>query len=161
MTDPVEPTTPEEPINPYLAHVKHITMERIVSHMNGVGSNIKSRYPVLEQDTWTIQKIEAEAVLPLVEPEPGAVLAAAPLLTKVCVWHYGEADDATRAEQVLAKAAIAVGLSAFFLEVAAFVNGLRARAADRIADAATENEVYEIESETQSELGAFRSQFGV
>lgn len=173
-----EETTPEEPTPPtpeelaamaaaaLLEHNKKVTLERIVSHMNGVGSDIVQSYPMAEVRSWTIQRGEAEALVALGEAVVLAMQAAehstaAPFLTAVCEAQYGPADLATRSTQLWEKAQAVKANADLWAALSAYVNGLRARTDVRIAAALDVAEVYTIESETQTELSAFRAQYGV
>lgn len=158
----------DEPIQepaPFLPYVKQITVERIVSHMNGVGAGIINSYPMAEVQSWTIQRGEAEAVVALGE---AAVLqltiaqatAAAPFLVSVCAAHHGAPEEAAELAAQLWDKALSVKANAdLWAALSAYVNGLRARAADRIEAAADIAEVYTIESEIQTELAAFRAAY--
>ena len=159
---------PDEPIaSPFLAQTKAMVLARIVSHMDGVGRGIVGSYPMAEVQSWPIQRGEAiiltemgeETVLLMTEAD---ILETAPFLLDVCTAHYGQpADDTERATRLWAKA-VAVKANADTWEaLSAFVNGLRARCSDRIGAALDNDEVFTIESETQSELTQFRDQYGV
>ena len=167
MSEEPGPTPEELAAAARLAHYKQMTLERIVSHMNGVGASIVNSYPMAEVQSWTIQKGEAEALHALGQAAVLAMTAAqasaaAPFLTAVCQAHYGAApDDATAAARLWGKAVEVKANADLWASLSAFVNGLRARAADQIAAAADEAAVYVIESTTQSELSAFRYQYGV
>ena len=171
-----EPEEPEVPVegDPEVAfaqsrleHYKQTTLERIVSHMNGVGASIVQSYPMAEVQSWTIQKGEAEAVHGIGEAALAAYSAAqmlgvAPFLVNVCNAHHGPAEnDATLAAQLWTKAGQVKANADLWAALSAFVNGLRARASDQIDAATSEIEVYEIESATQTELSAFRANYGV
>lgn len=167
MTEEPELTPEQIAAAARLAHNKQVTLERIVSHMNGVGASIVNAYPMAEVQSWTIQKGEAETLHALGE---AAVLvmtaveaaATAPFLMAVCQAHFGPApDDATRAAQLWGKTSEVKTNADLWAGLSAFVNGLRARAKDQVAAAASEAEVFEIESGTQTELSAFRQQYGV
>ncbi|KAG5183308.1 hypothetical protein JKP88DRAFT_290458 [Tribonema minus] len=151
----------------YLTGAANVALERIVSHMNGVGASIVNAYPMAEVQSWTIQKGEAEALHLLGEPAVLAmtaaeVSAAAPFLVAVCLAHYGPpTDDATGASQLWGKVVEVKTNADLWAGLSAFVNGLRARAKDQIANAVDEAEVFEIESGTQTELSAFRDLYGV
>lgn len=148
-----------------LAHNKVVTVERIVSHMNGVGASIVSAYPMAEVQSWTIQKGEAEALHVLGAAAVVAMSAAqasetAPFLVAVCLAQFGPPiTDAVLTAQLWEKALEVKANADLWASLSAFVNGLRARASARIAAATSEAEVYEIESGTQSELSAFRNQY--
>lgn len=163
--NPIEtpPETPEvPPVDPFLGHTKQIVMDRIVSHMNGVGASIIQKYPMAEVQSWPLQKPEAEALLALVEPTIEEAVTAAPFLLLVTQAHYGpEADANVRLGQLVQKATEVKANADTWAALSAFVNGLRARASDRIDAATTVDEVFTIESETQSELGTFRNLHGV
>lgn len=168
MTEELPPENPEtnpeptpEPVDPFLDHTKRITVERIVSHMNGVGSTIVQQYPMAEVQSWDIQKEEAEALLALTDPTAAEVAETAPFLLKVAEAHHGPAEDTERVSQVVTKAQAVKTNADMWAALAAFVNGLRARASDRIEAASTVDEVFTIESETQTELSAFREANGV
>ena len=167
MTEEPELTPEQVTAAARLAHYKQVTLERIVSHMNGVGASIVSAYPMAEVQSWTIQKGEAEALHALGEVSVLAMSMAqaanaAPFLVAVCQAHYGPApDDVTAAARLWGKAVEVKTNADLWAGLSAFVNGLRARAKDLISAAADEAEVFEIESGTQSELSAFRDQYGV
>ena len=154
----------EEPIvvSPFLDKLRNDAMTRIISHLDGVGTQVKAQYPKLEQDTWTIQKIEAERLHGLgPDPSTEAILGAAPLLTLICSYHFGAGTPEERATQVLVKGETAMQLSSFLLNVAAFVNGLRARTQESIEVADTSDSVLTIESAFATELETFRSEHGL
>lgn len=171
--EPEVPELPEEPgpspdvAESRLDHFKKTTLERIVSHMNGVGAGIVQSYPMAEVQSWTIQKQEAEAVWAVGDAALATMNAAqmqelAPFLSAVCQAHYGDpANNVERAARLWTKVGEVKANADNWSALSAFVNGLRARASDRIAAAETEYEVYEIESETQTELSAFRDAAGV
>lgn len=158
--DPIPENPPATP--DFLAHIKQVTMERIVSHLNGVGAGIVASYPMAEVQSWTIQRNEAESVLPLVEPAPATVLQLAPFLKEVVLAQYGpEEDEAALAAKVIVKAGEVKANADLWAAIAAYVNGLRARVWLLVEAAETTEAVLTIESEAQTELGAFRAQYGV
>lgn len=167
MTEEPELTPEQVSATARLVHFKQVTLERIVSHMNGVGASIINAYPMAEVQSWTIQKGEAQALHILGETAVKAMTAAemsaaAPFLLAVCLAHYGPpVDDATGAQQLWGKTVEVKANADLWASLSAFVNGLRARAKDQIASAIDEAEVFEIESGTQSELSTFRQQYGV
>lgn len=160
---PETPETPEVPaVDLFLEHTKRVTLDRMISHMNGVGAAIINRYPMAEVQSWTLQKAEAEALLANATTELSDVRLLAPFILKVTEVHYGPVeDDAERVAQAIRKAHTVVANANLWSALSAFVNGLRARAEDRIEAADTLEAVFTIESETQSELSIFRDQYGV
>lgn len=161
MTEELEDTLPA--VDPaFLDHTKRITMERVISHMNAVGASIVSSYPMAEVQSWTIQRLEAEAILATTSPSLADVTSMTPFLLAVCEAHYGEVVDATdRVSQVLTKAAEVKANADLWAALSAFVNGLRARTSDLIEAATSIEGVFEVESGTASELSAFRTLYGV
>jgi len=163
-----EPLTPEEQIAlDILNDDKKNTKARLVSHMDGVGISIMSLYPKVEVMSWPIQGPEADVVVALGETatlaldEPGA-RAIANYLVDTCAAHFGPVETwADRAEQLWAKAVVVKAKSELFLSLSSFVNGLRARADDRVDAATSREQLFIIESEIQTELGAFRTLYGV
>lgn len=161
------PTPEEAAAAARLAHFKQVTIERIVSHMNSVGAGIVASYPMAEVQSWTLQKGEANAVIEWGDVATAASTVAvlqqlAPFLFSVCVAQFGPVEsDSDRAAQLWAKAHQVKTNADLWASLSAFVNGLRARASDRIAGAASEAEVFEVESSTQTELSGFRQQYGV
>ena len=152
---------------PFLAYVKQITIERLVSHMNGVGAGIVNSYPMAEVQSWAIQRGEAEALFALGQAGVQALsvvqaTATAPFLAAVCAAHHGPAENNQQLTVQLWEKAVSVKANAdLWTSLSAFVNGLRARGADRIEAATDAAEVYTIESEIQSELSVFRTAHGV
>lgn len=162
MTD--EPTV--DPTPPFLAHVKRVTMERIISHMNGVGAVVVQSYPMAEVQSWPVQKPEAEAALVFGETaflaqSAEELSALTPFLLSVAEVQHGAAEFEERLAQVWAKALAVKANAENWARLSAYVNGLRARAQDRVDAAESEVEVYTIESETATELEAFRSAAGI
>lgn len=163
-----DPEIPEEPTPPdFLGHVKQVTMERIVSHMNGVGQSIISQYPMAEVQSWTIQREEAERIvatgeLSVLSYTEVQAVSAAPFLVAVCAAQFGPAVPfQVRATQLWAKAVAVKANADLWAALSAFVNGLRARTADQVAAATTQDEVFTIESTTATELAAFRDAYVV
>lgn len=150
----------------FLEHVKSITMQRIVSHMNGVGASVIQAYPMAEVASWPVQKMEADTAIAMGEalfkaqtlPEATSLT---PFLMKVTDIHFGEAQLTDRMNQLWAKVLAVNANAEAWAALSAFVNGLRARAQDRINSAASDDEVYTIESETFSELESFRTAVGI
>jgi len=158
--NPIPENSPETPN--FLGHIKQITMERFISHLNGVGAGIVSSYPMAEVQSWTIQRNEAESVLPLVEPASTTVLQLAPFLKEVVLAQYGlEEDEAVLAGLVLAKAGEVKANADRWAAIAAYVNGLRARVLLLLDAAETTETVLTIESEAQTELSNFRTLYEV
>jgi hypothetical protein len=98
-------------------------MRSIVSHINTITSSALTAYPAAEVESWPIQKAEAEAVLAAETP----TLAMAPFLTGVCQAQFGPADDAARLAQLIEKAQAVKANADVWGNMAAYVNGLRAR----------------------------------
>ena len=149
-----------------LAHTKQVTRERVVSHMSGVGASIVNRYPMAEVQSWTIQRQEADRVLLTGETATlsmsiGALHAVAPFLVAVCEAQHGAATTSERAAQLWAKAGQVKANADAWAGLSAYVNGLRARMEDQMETAASVEEVFTIESSTQTELAAFREANGV
>lgn len=115
-------------------------------------------YPEAEVASWDIQKIEAEKVL---LKGSSATLADAPFLTRVCSYHYGAANDVTRLAQLKQKAAIVNANAQGWSEIAAFVNGIRARTVERFAEATTADQVLQALQDAYDEGGAFASAAGI
>ena len=161
------PTPAEVAAAARLAHSKQVTMERIVSHMSGVGASIVNSYPMAEVQSWALQRSEADIVIEFGEVAVAAstvpvLQQLAPFLVSVCVAQFGPVEnDNKRAAQLWAKAHQVKANADLWAGLSAFVNGLRAKAADRIAAAQSEADVFEIESGTQTELSQFRAQYGV
>lgn len=144
--------------DPFLEHVKMTEYQRILDQINALGQTFMSRYPNVEVQSWPIQKAEAATV---VEAGSAATIAMAPFLTTVCTVQYGAASAAARLAQVKAKAALVHANGIAWSSMAAFANGLRARADDGIQLAQTLNEVYIITAGIISELEAFRAANGL
>lgn len=150
----------------FLDHVKYITMQRIVSHMNGVGASVVQAYPMAEVESWPLQKMEADAAIAMGETpfKAQTLLDAAlvtPYLMKVTETHFGEAQLVARLDQLWGKVLAVKANAEAWATLSAFVNGLRARAQDRINAAASDDEVYTIERETFTELEIFRATAGI
>lgn len=158
MTDPIEPTPEEIAAANLLNFAKQQAVKDLHIRLNGLTHNGLSRYPQAEVQSWPYQRPEAYALEAAGE---GATLAMAPLLTQVCYWHYGEADDATRLQQVLAKAAAVRANDAAWLPAAAFVNGTRARTEDAIEAATTPTEVSDALTDAINQIEAFRQAAGI
>lgn len=125
--------TPEE-IAAHLNRVKVDASNTLIAHLNSLTANALNTYPQAEMATWPYQVPEAQAVITAGE---SATVEMAPLLNMVCEAHHGAADPGDRLAQIKAKAAKVLELSGAFLPMAAYVNGLRARAQEQIF-AATE-----------------------
>lgn len=150
---------PETEFDAELAFVKQTSIERLISHLNGVGAEIVNRYPMAEVQSWTIQRGEAEAVIAAGE---AATLAMAPFLVMVCESHYGPAeDDAARLAQVHIKAGEVKANADLWAALAAYVNGLRARTQDAIEAAATIPATIEALQLGFSELEVWRANAGI
>lgn len=166
VDEPVIPTPEEVAAAELLAKNKVDTMVRIVSHLGGVGAAIYNRYPQVERDSWDIQKVEAEKLAAIGEAGVLSMTLAqmageAPFLNAVCDAHYGPAAVVARRTQLWGKAVEVKANADLWAALAAFVNGLRARTADRVEAAADAMALFIIESETQTELSVFRDAYGV
>ncbi|KFL31741.1 hypothetical protein JP75_06660 [Devosia riboflavina] len=167
MSEEPGPTPEEVAAAARLAHFKTATRERVVSHMHGVGASIINAYPIAEVMSWPIQRAEAMAIIALGETAALALtseqtIGVAPFLVDMCDGHYGaEADDAVRAQRLWDKAVLVKGKSDVWAALSAFLCGLRARMDDQVAAATSEIALFEIESNVQTELSAFRNQYGV
>lgn len=154
----VEPSPDQQIAADNLNYAKQEAGQRLIVFLNGVTTNLLARYPIAEVQSWTIQRSEAVA---LEAAGAGAAVTMAPLLTKVCEFHYGPANGPTRLTQVLAKAQVVRGKSDAWEVVGAFVNGLRARTEDQLDAAQTPVEALEIIQGAMAEANAFRAQAGI
>lgn len=143
--------------NDMLVANKKLYIAQLVSHLGGVGVEILNAYPTAEVQSWTIQRNEAEAVL---AAGANATVEMAPFLTKVCAAHHGP-DETHRLDQVKEKAVAVKANADLWAELAAYVNGLRARAQASIEGASTQEEAYLALGTAFSELGQWRATSGV
>ncbi|MGB3026860.1 hypothetical protein [Paradevosia shaoguanensis] len=148
----------DEPTDPFLPHVKATEYQRVIDQINALGQTFMSRFPNVEVQSWPFQREEAAAI---VAAGNAAALEMAPFLATVCAVQYGEAEPADRLDQVKTKAALVNANGIAWTGMAAFANGLRARADDAIQAAATQNDVFAIVSGIISELEAFRTANGI
>lgn len=142
----------------FLDFVKKSNIEKLISHLNGVGASIVQSYPMAEVQSWTIQRNEAIAVI---AAGSSATLSMAPFLQMVCEAHYGSASGSTRLAQVKTKAAEVKANADLWAGLAAYVNGLRARTRDAINAATTEAGAHAILHNAFSELEEWRATNGV
>ena len=130
----------------------------LITYLNGLTIRLLETYPQAEVESWTVQKVEAEAILAAGDD---ATLAMAPFLTKVCLYHHGASDDVSRLAQVKIKAEAVHANAESWAEAAAFVNGLRARTEEAMALATTIEEVSDIMSSMRLEVEQFRQVAGI
>ena len=142
----------------YLDDVKRVNVERLISHLNGVGASIVQSYPMAEVQSWTIQRAEANAI---VSAGSAATLALAPFLTLVCEAQHGTATGAARLAQVKTKAAEVKANADLWAALSAYVNGLRARTQDVIEAAETENAAHAALHAAFAELETWRTSVGI
>ena len=142
----------------YLAFVKKTNIERLISHLNGIGASIVQSYPMAEVQSWTIQREEANTVI---AAGASATLAMAPFLVLVCEAHHGSSTGAARLAQVKAKAAEVKANADLWAALSAYVNGLRARTQDVIEAAETENAAHAALHAAFAELETWRTSVGI
>lgn len=149
----------EQPVvDPFLGYTKQTSIERLVSHLNGVGASIINAYPMAEVQSWTLQRAEA---LTVISVDPVGAHLVAPFITKVCEAHFGPATPEERAQQIVTKAGQILANAEVWAALSAYVNGLRARAQDQIEGAGTAAEVNTVLHEVFQELEQFRQTYGI
>jgi hypothetical protein len=124
------------PITINSAKAAEAAKARIVAAINEATTTIINAYPAAERLGWDAKAAEASAVL---AAGAGATLAMAPLLSAECAAEYGEADDATRLNQLIAKAQTVRDKAVAWGQLMAILSGIRQRAfaaVDQARDAA-------------------------
>ncbi len=154
MTEPTPEEIAAQREADHLSATKIDANDELIRHINGLTTNTLRMWPEGEVQSWTIQRTEALAVLDAGE---AATLDMAPFLTKVCVAQFGEATDAERLTQLQGKAAVVMGYADAWADLAAYLNGLRARTQDAIGEASDAVEVTAIVNAAKAEAAAVLS----
>ena len=132
----------------HLSATKNDANEELLRHLNGLTTNTLAMWPQAEIQSWFVQRPEAHAIIAAGD---AATLDMAPFLAKVCAAQYGETTDDERLAQVKAKAVIVKGYAHAWENMAAYINGLRARTQDAIGAATDPIEVTAIVNEAKIE----------
>lgn len=149
-----EPTELSSPALPSFAdETRRTAFVRLVEHLNSVSFTILDGFPRAEVQSWTIQSAEAAAVIAKGE---AASLEDAPFLVKVCQVQFQTADPDELLNHLKAKA-VEVNLNAErWADIAAWINGVRARYADQFGLAETTDEVLGILHSALLEIDTFK-----
>lgn len=115
-----------------LAENRGCARSAVLTAIDNATSAILGAYPQAERLGWDAKASEASDVLSDGSPTS---LSLAPLLVAECVAEYGPADEATRLDQLIAKANVVSAKAAAWGELMASLSGIRGRAFTAIADA--------------------------
>lgn len=138
----------------YLHDTRLQAEQRLTTYINGLVFQATSSYPDGEVESWPIQKAEAEAFLALGNK---ATLNDAPMITRICLYQYGESDRASALAQVTAKAEAIAEKAAARSELLAFVVGLRARIKTEIEAQTTIDGVAKVTHDAITAIEEFRT----
>lgn len=145
------------PETDYLFSQRAEQRSSMIGYLNAFTVSALNEYPEVETRSWETQRIEAEKV---VNAGDNATLAMAPLLTRVSFYQFGSSDNPSRLQQVKEKAALVHQKASFYMEIVAFVNGLRARTDDALAASTSIGEILDIMNSMRLEAQEFRGQAG-
>ena len=94
-------------------------MQRLVNMLNDAVRPILDSYPEAERSSWVAKEAEARAFIVSQE------LTDAPLVTEVASLQFGQADDVTRKQQVMAMSQIIIAKADAYRAISAQVEVLR------------------------------------